>query len=42
MMNRAVALLCAMLMLVSVAVSCGKAEPADTTTAATTTAAQGL
>lgn len=41
MMKRAVALLCAMLMLVSVAVSCGKAEPADTTTAATTTAAPG-
>ena len=40
-MKRAIALLCAMLMLVSVAVSCGKAEPADTTTAATTTAAPG-
>ncbi len=40
-MKRVLALLCALLMLVSTAVSCGKTEPADTTTAATTTAAEG-
>ena len=35
-MKRILALLCAILMLVSVAVSCGKAEPAQTTVATTT------
>lgn len=39
-MKRILALLCAILMLTSV-VACGKAEPADTTTAATTTAPAG-
>ena len=40
-MKRTLALLCAILMLVSFAVSCGKAEPADTTVATTTAAVEG-
>ena len=39
-MKRTLALLCAILMLASVAVSCGKTEPAATTTAVTTVAAE--
>lgn len=37
-MKRMLALLCAMLMLISFAVSCGKTEPSETTAAATTAA----
>ena len=39
-MKRTLALLCAILMLTSVAVSCGKTEPAATTTAVTTVTAE--
>ena len=40
-MKRFLALFCAMLMLVSFAVSCGKTEPADTTATTTTVAVEG-